>query len=54
MTQESLSIYLDKTFLEKDTCTPTLIAVLFAIANGINLNVYRQKNGLRKSGIYTQ
>ena len=27
-----LGIYLDKSFLEKDTCTPMLIAALFTIA----------------------
>ena len=27
-----LGIYLDKTFIEKDTCTPMFIAALFTIA----------------------
>ena len=27
-----LSIYLDKIFIQKDTCTPMLIAALFTIA----------------------
>jgi len=28
-----LSIYLDKTIIQKDTCTPVFIAALFTIAN---------------------
>ena len=34
MTQQSplLDIYSEKTIIEKDTCTPTFIAVLFTIA----------------------
>ena len=27
-----LGIYLDKTFLEKDTCTPMFVAALFTVA----------------------
>ena len=45
-----LGIYLDKTIIQKDTCTPMFIfvsiAALFTIArHGNNLNVHRQMNG---------
>ena len=42
-------IYPDKTFIEKDTCTPMFIAALFTIAN---LNVHQQMIGLRRCGTY--
>ena len=49
-----LGIYLDKSFLEKYTCTPMLIAALFSIAKPLNnLNVPWQTNGLR-CDTYTQ
>ena len=41
-----LSIYPDKTIIQKDTCTPMFIAVLFTIAKTwSNLNVHGQMNG---------
>uniref|UniRef100_A0A8D0WCS5 Uncharacterized protein n=1 Tax=Sus scrofa TaxID=9823 RepID=A0A8D0WCS5_PIG len=41
-----LGIYLKKTIIQKDTCTPVFIAALFIIArHGSNLNVHRQWNG---------
>ena len=33
MIQQLLGIYLDKTIIQKNTCTPMFIAALFTIAN---------------------
>ena len=41
-----LGIYLEKTIIQKDACTPMFLAALFAIAkNGSSLHVYQQRNG---------
>ena len=43
-----LGIYLEKTIIQKDTCTPMFISALFTIAaigHGSNLNAHRQTNG---------
>ena len=55
MTQQSHSwAYSNKTFIEKDTCTPMFIATLFTIAKTWKqLNVHQQMNGLR-CGIHTE
>ena len=48
-----LCIYLGKTFIQKNTCTPMFTAALFT-RQGDNLNAHQQMNGLRKYGTYTQ
>ena len=41
-----LGIYLDKTIIPKDTCTPVFIAALFTIVKTWNkLSVHQQVNG---------
>ena len=41
-----LGIYLEKSIIQKDTCTTMFIAALFTIeGHGGNLNVHRQMNG---------
>ena len=41
-----LGIYLEKTIIRKDTCTPIFIAALFTMpGHGSNLNVHQQRNG---------
>ena len=41
-----LGIYLDKTIIQKDTCTPMFRAALFTIAKSWNnLNVHQQVKG---------
>ena len=41
-----LGIYLEKTIIQKDTCTTMFIAALFTIAgHGSNLSVHQQMNG---------
>ena len=48
-----LGIYLDKTFIEKDMCTPVFIAALFTIAKAQEQpKCPQQMNGLRRCGIY--
>ena len=50
-----LGIYLDKSIIQKDTCTAMLIAALFTIAETWKQpNVYRQTDGLRRCGTYIQ
>uniref|UniRef100_A0A8D0V7B9 Uncharacterized protein n=1 Tax=Sus scrofa TaxID=9823 RepID=A0A8D0V7B9_PIG len=51
-----LAIYLDKTFLEKDTCTHACSLLHFPQypRHGNNPNVHKQMIGLGRSGIYTQ
>ena len=39
-----LGVYLDKTFIEKDTCTPTFIAALFTMANTCKQPKYPSTN----------
>ena len=39
-----LGMYLEKTIIQKDTCTPMFIVALF-IRHGSNLNVNQQRNG---------
>jgi len=39
-----LGIYLEENMIQKDTCTPMFIAVLFTIAK-TNRNVYKHRNG---------
>jgi len=48
-----LGVYLEKTLIQKDTCTPILTAALFT-RHGNNLNVHQQINKERRCGIYTQ
>ena len=53
--ENSMGIYPDKTFLEKDTCTCMFIAVLFTIAKKWNQPKCPQiDDWIRKTGIYTQ
>uniref|UniRef100_A0A8D1C6Y2 Uncharacterized protein n=1 Tax=Sus scrofa TaxID=9823 RepID=A0A8D1C6Y2_PIG len=47
-------IYLDNTFLEKDTCTCMFIAALFTIAKTWKQPKCPLMNGLRICSIYTQ
>ena len=49
-----LGIYPDKTFLEKDTCTPMFTAALFTIAKTWKQLKHPLTNGLRRCGIHTQ
>ena len=41
----ALSMYLEKTLIQKDTWITMLIAALFTTDNGSNLNVHQQMNG---------
>ena len=48
-----LSIYPDKTTIQKDTCTPMFTAAPFTKAKTWkHLNVHQQINGLRRCGTY--
>ena len=50
-----LGIYLDKNFIEKDTCTHIFIEALYKIErHGNNLNAHWQMNGLGRCGTYIQ
>jgi len=49
-----LGIYPDKTFTEKDTCTPMFIAALLTIAKIWKQPKYSSTDRLRRCGIYTQ
>ena len=48
-----LSVYQDKTLIQKDTCTPMFTAALFTIARSWKQpNVHQTKNGKRRCGTY--
>ena len=50
-----LGVYPDKTFIEKDTCTPVSEQHYSQKPrHGSNLNVHQQMNGLRICGTYIQ
>ena len=49
-----LGVYREKTFIQKDTCTPKFTAALFTVIGyGSNLNVHQQRKGKRRCGAYT-
>ena len=49
-----LGIYLDKTIISKDTCTPVFIAALFTIVKTWNnLSVHQQVNGHTQTHTHT-
>ena len=47
-----LGIYLDKTFIEKDTCTPMFIAALLTIAKTCKQSKCQPSRGLDKEVAY--
>ena len=49
-----LGIYSDKTFLAKDACTLMFTEALFTIAKTCKQPKFPSKNGLGRSGTYTQ
>ena len=49
-----LGIYQDKTFIQKDTCTPVFKAALFTIAKTWKQPKCPSTDELRRCGVYTQ
>ena len=50
-----LGIYLEKSIIGKDMCTPVFTVVLFTVAKtGSNRSVHQQRSGYRRRGIHIQ